>query len=83
MAKYTTIRVSVEIKDRLDKLSKLIGSDSLSATLKYILDIAERELDRHKGDLGKVLASLRQAKDIGETNAEEVDKYLYGASGGN
>ena len=83
MAKYTTIRVSVEIKERLDKLSKLIGSDSLVATLKYVLDIAERELNRHKGDLSKVLASLRQAKDIGETNAEEVDKYLYGTGGGN
>ncbi|MCD6278455.1 MAG: hypothetical protein J7J11_02115 [Desulfurococcales archaeon] len=82
MTKYTTVRVTVELKKRLDRISKLIGSDSLTATLKYILDIAEKELDKHEGDLSKVLASLTRAKDVGESNAEEVDRYLYGVGGG-
>mgnify|MGYP000067651807 CR=1 FL=1 len=80
MAKYTTIRISLEDKRRLERLAKLMGNKSLADTLRYVLSIAEREFERYKGDLSAVLSSLKYAKDVGETNAEEVDKYLYGES---
>lgn len=78
MAGYTTIRVSLEDKRRLERLARLLGARSLADALRYALAAAERELERHRGDLGLVLSSLRHARDIGETNAEEVDGYLYG-----
>lgn len=76
--KYTTIRISVRDKERLERLAKLLKCRSLSDALRYALSVAEREIDKVKGDLDHVLASLRYARDVGETRAEEVDKYLYG-----
>jgi len=64
MVKYTTIRLSLKDKERLEKLSKLMGSKSLAETLRYVLDIAEREFDKY-------------SRDISETDAEDADKYLY------
>jgi len=78
--KYTTIRISLEDKERLQRLAKLIGSKSLAEALRYVLDVAEKEIERYKVDVNSVLTSLRYARDIGKTNAEEVDKYLYGES---
>ena len=78
MAKYTTIRISLEDKKRLERLTKLTGHRSLSDTLRYALTITERELESKKSDSKTILSSLKYAKDIGETNAEDIDKYLYG-----
>ncbi len=80
MSKYTTIRISIEDKEKLQRLAKLMGVKSLAETLRYVLDIAEKEIERYRADLSPVLASLKHARDVGETNAEEVDKYLYGES---
>ena len=76
--KYTTIRVSVEDKRRLERLMKLLKCRSLTEALRFALKAAERELDKGRGDLDKVFSSLRYARDIGRTNAEDIDKYLYG-----
>ena len=76
--KYTTIRVSVEDKERLERLAKLLKCKSISEALRYALSVAEREIDRVEGDLDRVFASLKYARDVGETRAEDVDKYLYG-----
>ena len=76
--KYTTIRISLEDKERLQRIAKLMGIKSLADTLRFILDIAEKEIEKYRVDPSLVLTSLKYAKDIGETNAEEVDKYLYG-----
>ncbi len=75
---YTTIRVSVKDKKRLERLAKLLKCKSLSEALRYALSVAEREIDKVKGDLNHVLASLKYARDVGETQAEDIDKYLYG-----
>jgi len=80
MARYTTIRLSLKDKKRLEKLAKLLGGRSLTDTLRYILDIAERELEKYDVNIDTVLSSLKYGKDIGETNAEDLDKYLYGES---
>lgn len=78
MPGYTTIRVSVEDKKRIERLARLMGW-SLSETVRRAIEIAERELlEKHQGDVDAVLSTLRYARDIGETNAEEVDELLYG-----
>jgi|Deesub1362A_J573_1020465.scaffolds.fasta_scaffold02594_3 hypothetical protein len=76
---YTTIRISKEDKRRLERLARLLNRNATQA-LRYAIDAAEREANRFKGDVNKVMSSLRYAKDIGETNAEDIDVYLYGGS---
>jgi len=76
--KYTTIRISVEDKKRLERLVKLLKCKNLTDALRFALSVAEREMDKSRGDLSKVLSSLKYAKDIGKTSAEDIDKYLYG-----
>ena len=76
--RYTTIRVSVKDKERLERLAKLLKCRRLSDALRYALSVAEREIDKVRGDLDHVLASLKYARDVGETWAEDVDKYLCG-----
>jgi len=80
MSRYTTIRISLEDKKRLEKLAKLMGVESIAEALRRVLSIAEKEIDKYKGDLNIVLSSLKYAKNIGETDAREVDKYLYGGN---
>jgi len=79
MTKYTTVRISSEDKERLEKLSKKLNK-TLVETLRFAIDLAEREADRFEGDPETVLSSLRRARDIGETDAEKVDEYLYGSA---
>ena len=76
--KYTTIRISVRDKERLERIAKLLKCKSLTDALRFALSVAEREIDKVKGDLNHVLASLKYARDVGETQAEDIDKYLYG-----
>jgi len=77
VARYTTIRISTKDKNRLERLAKLMGCRSLAEALRKIITIAEYELDKYQKDLAIVLQSLRHAKDIGETDAEKVDEYIY------
>ncbi len=77
--KYTSIRVSVEDKRKLERLSKRLNVNFTDA-LRFAIEVAEREADRFKGDVSAVLASLKHARDIGETDAEKVDEYLYGGA---
>ena len=41
MAKYTTIRISLEDKKKLERLAKLMGK-SLAETLRYLITLAEK-----------------------------------------
>jgi len=76
--KYTTIRISIEDKERLMRIAKLIKAKRIVDALRYALDAAERELSKCSVDPTIMLKTLKYARDIGETNAEELDKYLYG-----
>jgi predicted DNA-binding protein len=76
---YTTIRISVEDKKKLEKLSRRLNK-SLAETLRYAINVAEKETDEFRGDLNAVLSSLKEAKDVGKTNAEKVDEYIYGGA---
>lgn len=78
MPSYTTIRISVRDRERLRRLAKLMGAKSLAEALRLAIAIAEQELEKHRGDVEKVVSSLRYARDLGRTNAEDVDRYLYG-----
>ncbi len=78
MARYTTVRISIRDKERLERIARLLGFRSLASALRYLLDVAERELEEYRGDLNAVLASLKHAVDVGETSGERVDEYLYG-----
>ncbi|MCD6563505.1 MAG: hypothetical protein J7K23_06265 [Thermoproteales archaeon] len=75
--KYTTIGISIRDKERLERLTKLLKYRNLTDALRFALDVAEREIDKMSGDVESVFASLKCSKDIGGTNAEEIDKYLY------
>ncbi|HID44092.1 MAG TPA: hypothetical protein EYP30_10055, partial [Archaeoglobaceae archaeon] len=70
--KYTTIRISAEDKKKLEKLSRKLNKN-LTETLRYAVAVAEKEIDKFGGNLNVVLSSLKEARDIGETNAEKVD----------
>lgn len=52
-----------------------MGNKSLAATLRYALD---KELEEYRANLSSVLTSLKHARDAGETDAESVDRHLYG-----
>ena len=80
MGRYTTIRISLEDKAKLKKIAKLLGARSLTEALRYALRVAEKELEKQEGSLETVFSSLKYARDVGLTNAEDVDKYLYGES---
>ncbi len=76
--RYTTIRISAEDKERLERLARLLKFSNLAEALRYALSVAEKEVDRVRRDPSIVLASLKYARDVGETRAEDVDKHLYG-----
>ena len=44
MSRYTTIRVSIEEKQRLERLARLTGKKSLREALRFALTVAEKEL---------------------------------------
>lgn len=78
MSEYTTIRIPLRVKKKLEIFAKKINEKSLTKALEKAIEIASREADSFKGDLNIVLKSLKKAKDIGETDASKVDQYLYG-----
>ena len=78
MSEYTTIRIPLRVKKKLEIFAKKINEKSLTKALEKAIEIASREADSFKGDLNIVLKSLKKAKDIGETDASKVDLYLYG-----
>jgi len=77
MTDYTTIRISMEDKCRLERLAKIVNCKSLAETFRRVLGIAEKRLIGRR-DLVKAFSTLKYARDIGETNATKVDEYLYG-----
>ena len=75
---YTTIRISKNAKIRLNRLKKKLGFKSISKSLEFAIEIAEKESDAFSGDVNAILKALNSSRDIERTNTENVDKYLYG-----
>jgi len=78
LSEYTTIRIPLRVKRKLEIFAKKINEKSLTKALEKAIEIASREADSFKGDLNIVLKSLKKARDIGETDASKIDQYLYG-----
>ncbi len=75
---YKIIRIKTEDKKRLERLAEIFGFKSLSEALRYAISVAEKEANKIEADLESALKSLKYARDIGGTRAEDVDEYLYG-----
>ena len=78
MGRTTTVRISAEDKERLEKVRRRMGKKTLSETMRALLEMGERESDIFKADTRLILSTLQYARDIGETNASKIDEYLYG-----
>jgi len=75
----TVIRISRETREKLEALKKKVGTKNMSQLLKLIVEVAEKELDKFKGDPEVFLETLKFAGEAGEQDSEQVDKLLYGA----
>jgi len=73
------IRVESETREKLEILKKKLGAKSMSQLLKIIVDVAEKELDKFKGNPKIFLKTLKFAGEAGTHDSEQVDKLLYGA----
>ncbi|RLI65287.1 MAG: hypothetical protein DRO67_02850, partial [Candidatus Asgardarchaeum californiense] len=73
-----TIRIPMKTKEKVKKFAIKIKAKSLAEAIEKAIDISEKEYDKFKGDIDKLFEALSVAKDVGVTNAEDVDKYLYG-----
>jgi len=76
---YTSIRVRVEDKKRIEKLARMLGL-SLSETIHYMVDFIEKNISVEDIDdrIKTVFKALEKARDIGETDSSHIDEYLYG-----
>ncbi|MHA1582953.1 MAG: hypothetical protein ACTSYM_10750 [Candidatus Baldrarchaeia archaeon] len=75
----SVIRVESETREKLEVLKKKLGAKSMSQLLKIIVDVAEKELDKFKGNPKIFLKTLKFAGEAGTHDSEQVDKLLYGA----
>nr|MDO8044878.1 hypothetical protein [Candidatus Baldrarchaeota archaeon] len=73
------IRVERETREKLEVLKKKLGVRSMSQLLKIIVNVAEKELDKFKGNPEVFLKTLKFAGEAGTHDSEQVDKLLYGA----
>jgi len=72
----TTIRVSLEDKERLARFAKKVNASSLAEAFRIALSMAEEKLEEFKGDLEALKELLRHAKAIGGDISERVDEEL-------
>jgi len=75
----SVIRVDSETREKLEILKKKIGAKNMSQLVRLIVDVAERELDKFKGDPKVFLKTLKFAGEAGTHDSEQIDQLLYGA----
>jgi hypothetical protein len=73
----SVIRVSPEVRDRLEVLKRKLRVKSMSKLLEIIISAAEKELDRWEGDPDVFFESLKFSGEAGERDSEQVDELLY------
>ncbi|WXG41515.1 MAG: hypothetical protein WED07_12240 [Candidatus Freyarchaeum deiterrae] len=73
----SVIRISPEVRDRLEILKRKLRIKSMSKLLEIIINTAEKELDRWEGDPDVFFESLRFSGEAGERDSEQVDELLY------
>ena len=72
----TTIRVSLEDKERLARFARKVGASSLAEAFRIALSMAEERLEEFKGDIEALRELLRHAKAVGGDVSERVDEEL-------
>ena len=72
----TTIRVSLEDKERLAKFAKKVNASSLAEAFRIALSMAEERLEEFKGNIEALKELLKHAKAIGGDTSERVDEEL-------
>ena len=72
----TTIRVSLEDKERLAKFARKVGAPSLAEAFRISLSMAEEKLEEIKGDVEALRELLRHAEAAGGDVSERVDEEL-------
>jgi len=74
----TTIRVSLEDKERLARFAKKVNASSLAEAFRIALSIAEEKLEEFRGDIEALKKLLKHAKAVGGDVSERVDEELAG-----
>jgi len=72
----TTIRVSKQDKERLERLAQRIKAKSLAEALRRALDSAEEADERFSGSLEALSRMLRSARAVGGGVSSRVDEEL-------
>jgi hypothetical protein len=73
----SVIRVSSEVRGRLEVLKRKLHVKSMSKLLEIIINATEKELDRWEGDPDVFFESLRFSGEASERDSEQADKLLY------
>ncbi|HDJ25975.1 MAG TPA: hypothetical protein ENF34_01500 [Candidatus Bathyarchaeota archaeon] len=72
----TTIRVSLEDKERLARFAKKVNASSLAEAFRIALSMAEEKLEEFRGDVEALNELLKHAKAVGGDASEHVDEEL-------
>ena len=72
----TTIRVSLEDKERLAKFAKKVNAPSLAEAFRIALFMAEEKLEEFRGNMEALKELLKHAKAVGGDVSERVDEEL-------
>lgn len=72
----TTIRVSREDKERLERLAKRMKAKSFAEALRRALESAEEADERFSGSLEALSKTLRSARAVGGDVSSRVDEEL-------
>ncbi|MEX2706433.1 MAG: hypothetical protein Q6352_014455 [Candidatus Freyrarchaeum guaymaensis] len=78
----SVIRVSREVRERLEVLKRKMNVKSMSKLLEIITEVAEKELDQWEGSPEAFFESLKFSGEAGERDSERVDELLYGRNEG-
>lgn len=72
----TTIRVSLEDKERLARFAKKVNASSLAEAFRIALSMAEEKLEEFRGDIEALRELLKHAKTLGGDISERADEEL-------
>ncbi len=72
----TTIRVSLEDKERLARFAKKVNASSLAEAFRIALSMAEEKLEEFEGNMEALKELLKHAKAVGGDVSKRVDEEL-------
>ncbi len=72
----TTVRISLEDKERLTRFAKKINAPSLAEAFRIALSMAEEKLEEFKGNIEALKELLEHARVVGGDISEHIDEEL-------